>query len=323
MSPSHYSAAARKQDLRDLSVGLALALAVHLAALGLLVVAGLDWEPPRPPPTPAFTLVDAAPYFDEQARQQEQQRLEEQLREQADDAERRLEQARLEQERLRRERLRREREAEQQAEQQREQAESERQQRLDEQRRLQLEREQALEREREEALQLQREEQQRRDAEQARLDELERLRQQREQAQRERELEEQRLAELAERRRQEQARIEAEAEAERIRLAQQNAAASERIATLTDEYILTIAELVRRNWIRPPTTQLGVRCSVRVVQIPGGEIIDQAITQPCNADDATRRSILAAVQRTAELPYRGYEDVFAREIEFIFRYDGE
>ena len=314
MSPSHYSAAARKQDLRDLGIGLGLALAVHLAGLALLVVAGLDWEPPRPPPAPAFTLVDAAPYFDALALEQ----LREEQQRQADDAERRLEQARQEQERLRRQR-----EAEQQAEQQREQAERERQQRLDEQRRLQLEREQTLEREREAALQLQREEQQRREAEQARLDELERLRQQREQAQRERELEEQRLEELAERRRQEQARIEAEAEAERIRLAQQNAAASERIATLTDEYILTIAELVRRNWIRPPTTQPGVRCSVRVVQIPGGEIIDQAITQPCNADDATRRSILAAVQRTAELPYRGYEDVFAREIDFIFRYDGE
>ncbi|MEM7054091.1 MAG: hypothetical protein AAF446_06030 [Pseudomonadota bacterium] len=292
------SAYARKQTLRELTTGIALALAVHLALFGVLVITGLDWQPPRAPPPPAFTLVDAAPFLDAR----EQERLQQQLEQ---------------------ERLEREREQQQQAEAQRETEERERQQRLEQQRLQQLEREQARERERQAALQLEREEQRRREQEQRRLDELRELREQREQAQRERELEEQRLAELAQRRRQEQAQIEAEAEAERIRLAQQNAVASERIATLTDEYILTIAELVRRNWIRPPTTQPGVRCSIRVVQIPGGEIIDQAITQPCNADDATRRSILAAVQRTAELPYRGYEDVFAREIEFIFRYDGE
>ena len=312
------SADARKQELRELGTAIALAAAVHLAALALLVVAGLDWEPPRPPPAPAFTLVDAAPYFDAREQERLQQQIEQERQQQAEDAERRLEEARLEQERLEQQR-----EAQQQAEAEREAQERERQQRLDEQRRLQLEREQAQEREREAARQLELEEQRRREEEQARLDELTRLREQREQAQREREQQEQRLAELAERRAEEEARIQAEAEAERLRLAQQNAAASERIATLTDEYILTIAELVRRNWIRPPTTQPGVRCSIRVVQIPGGEIIDQAITNPCNADDATRRSILAAVQRTAELPYRGYEDVFAREIEFIFRYDGE
>ncbi len=301
------SADLRKQELRDLSIGVALAVGVHLAALAILIVAGLDWRPPRPPPTPAFTLVDAAPFFNELEQQQ-----------QADDAARRLEQARREQEQLRQQR-----EAQLQAEQQREQAEQARQRRLEEQRQAQLQREQAQQSERQAQLELEREQQRLRDEEQARLDELRSLREQREQAQREREQEEQRLEELAERRRQEQALIEAEQEAERIRLAQQQAAQSAQRATLTDEYILTIAELVRRNWIRPPTTQPGVRCSIRVVQIPGGEIIDQAITNPCNADDATRRSILAAVQRTAALPYRGYEDVFAREIDFIFRYDGE
>ncbi|MDX1626944.1 MAG: TonB C-terminal domain-containing protein, partial [Wenzhouxiangellaceae bacterium] len=111
-------------------------------------------------------------------------------------------------------------------------------------------------------------------------------------------------------------------EAERLRLAREQAAADQRRATIREEYVSTIAELVRRNWIRPPTTSPGVRCSVRVVQIPGGTIVDQAIASPCNADDATRRSIVAAVERTGEFPYRGYEDVFEREIEFVFRYDG-
>ena len=32
---------------------------------------------------------------------------------------------------------------------------------------------------------------------------------------------------------------------------------------------------------------------------------------------------MAAVDRTGVLPYRGFEDVFSREIEFIFTYSGD
>jgi colicin import membrane protein len=59
------------------------------------------------------------------------------------------------------------------------------------------------------------------------------------------------------------------------------------------------------------------------VQIPGGEVISAAISGQCNGDEATRRSILAAVERGGALPYRGFEDVFQREIDFIFIYDGD
>ena len=114
----------------------------------------------------------------------------------------------------------------------------------------------------------------------------------------------------------------AEQEAERLRLARERAEANQRRATLREEYVATIQELVRRNWLRPPTADPGVRCAVRVVQIPGGVITDQAIASPCNADPLTRESILSAVQRTEQLPYEGYEEVFEREIVFIFRYDG-
>ena len=134
---------------------------------------------------------------------------------------------------------------------------------------------------------------------------------------------ERRLAELAEQREAERQRVAAEAEAERLRLAREQAEQAARRATLEEEYVATIAELVRRNWIRPATTNPGVQCAVQVVQIPGGDIIDQAIVSPCNADDITRRSIEDAVERTAVLPYRGYEDVFQREIRFVFRYDGD
>ena len=87
--------------------------------------------------------------------------------------------------------------------------------------------------------------------------------------------------------------------------------------------LTAIAAVVTDNWLRPPTAQAGLRCTVRVVQIPGGEVISSSLVGRCNGDEATRRSILAAVDRTGVLPYRGFEDVFQREIEFIFTYSGD
>ncbi len=50
-------------------------------------------------------------------------------------------------------------------------------------------------------------------------------------------------------------------------------------------------------------------------------MISAAIFGKCNADEATRRSLVAAVERAGSLPYRGFEKVFEREIDFIFTYD--
>ena len=302
---------------RDLARALLLALIVHVAALGLLWLGSLSWKPERPEITPSFTLVDASPYVEarrEEQRAQEAQRLQEQEAQRLQE-----EEAQRLQEQKRREEAERQRALERQREQQRQEAQRQAELERQRQQRLAREAEQRRQQLEEERRQL---EQQRRDREQARQRELDELRRQREAAQREREEQERRLAEIAEQREREAERRRAEQEAERLRLAREQAAAEERRGTLRDEYVATIAELVRRNWIRPPTTRPGVRCSVRVVQIPGGEIIDQAVASPCNADPATRRSIISAVERAAVLPYRGYEDVFEREIIFEFSYDG-
>ena len=95
------------------------------------------------------------------------------------------------------------------------------------------------------------------------------------------------------------------------------------IAALSDNYQAAIQQFVTQNWLRPPTAQPGLRCTLKIVQIPGGEVISAAIAGTCNGDEATRRSILAAVERGGALPYRGFEDVFEREIDFIFIYDGD
>ncbi|MCF6263384.1 MAG: cell envelope integrity protein TolA [Xanthomonadales bacterium] len=153
------------------------------------------------------------------------------------------------------------------------------------------------------------------------------------------------LAEITKQREEQQRKIEAEsaklrklAEARKAREkmaadkrmrdqmnAEANALAQAQVlGTLADQYVLEITNSVTRNWYRPPTAQEGLRCRISVEQIPGGEVISATVVKSqCNADEATRRSIQAAVMRAGVLPYRGFEKVFVREIEFEFKYDGE
>ena len=92
--------------------------------------------------------------------------------------------------------------------------------------------------------------------------------------------------------------------------------------SLLGRYSLAIQSAVLQNWLRPDSAQPGIRCTLRIVQIPGGEVIQVSVTSPCKVDDLTRRSIEAAVLKAQPLPYRGYESVFQRDIKFNFRYDG-
>jgi colicin import membrane protein len=91
---------------------------------------------------------------------------------------------------------------------------------------------------------------------------------------------------------------------------------------LAARYMLAIQQTVTQNWLRPDTTRPGLQCRLRIIQIPGGEVISAQVVSPCNGDELARRSIEAAVLRAQPLPYAGYESVFQREITFNFRYDG-
>jgi colicin import membrane protein len=156
--------------------------------------------------------------------------------------------------------------------------------------------------------------------------ELERIREQRQEAERQRKREEERLRQLeARRQRDAEAKRQAEAQSEMQRQlnAEQAAFRAGELATLAQQYALAIQAQVTRNWLRPPTARPGLRCTLRIIQIPGGEVISANIAGSCNGDEATRRSLVAAVERAGSLPYRGFEDVFEREIDFIFTYDGD
>lgn len=180
---------------------------------------------------------------------------------------------------------------------------------------------------REEDLRLQKmrkkQEQDRNDRLKKQQDELEQLRKQRQDAARQVKIEDERLKQLDARRKAEadaEAQLRDEADMQRQMAAEFKAG---QIATKGDEYYGAIQSQVTNNWLRPPTARSGLRCTLKIIQIPGGEVISAAILGKCNADEATRRSLVAAVERAGSLPYRGFEEVFQREIEFNFEYDDD
>ena len=279
------------------------AIAVHVLRLALVIVGTMDWQPFRQPERVAIAIEAVIVDTSEIKRQRDEARR-------AQELEDRRQQRAAELERQRQREAEQKRQAEEEAARRERELEIQRKREAEDRlKQLRLERERKLEDERL--------------RQQQQLDEI---RRQREEAERNRQLEEERLKQLEAQR---QRQVEDEARKQREALERQQAAEQERAfragqqATLREQYVATIAAVVTDNWLRPPTAQAGLRCTVRVVQIPGGEVISSSLVGRCNGDEATRRSILAAVERTGVLPYRGFEDAFQREIEFIFTYSGD
>lgn len=93
-------------------------------------------------------------------------------------------------------------------------------------------------------------------------------------------------------------------------------------ASLEAEYYAAIQSAVTNAWLRPDSTPPGVRCTLEITQIVGGDVIQAVVVNPCNADAPTRASLEQAPRRASPLPYTGYESVFKRKIRFEFTYDG-
>jgi len=292
------------RELWQQTKAFSLAVAVHVLMAGMVVLGTMTWKPFKPPALTGMTI--EAVMVDTGAIKQ---RREDTKREAEKAAAQKVEKERREKE-LQDRKERQERE--------RQEAEAAEIQRIKDQ----------VRKKRQEDLRLQelRKKQERDRQEQAKKqqDELNEIRKKREDAARQRKLEEERLKQM-------DARKQSEAEAQRQAIAEDNLRqqmANEQaefragqLATKGDEYYAAIQSQVTNNWLRPPTARPGLRCRLKIVQIPGGEVISAAIAGKCNADEATRRSLVAAVERAGSLPYRGFEDVFEREIDFIFTYD--
>lgn len=273
-----------------------LAIGVHVLMAALVVLGTMSWEPFRTPKPVGLTIeavmVDTSKI--KQAREEARQAQEREER-----------------------RQQRDRELEQQKKRDLEAADKRKRELEAQKKREAQDRLQKLRMDQERKQKEQRDKQQR---------ELEQIRKEREAAERQTKLEAERLKQIDARKEQElleQQQLQREAAAQRQADQQAREFRAGQLATESDKYQAAIQSFVTQNWLRPPTAQAGLRCTVKIVQIPGGEVISAAIAGTCNGDQATRRSIIAAVERGGALPYRGFEKVFEREIDFIFIYDGD
>jgi colicin import membrane protein len=281
-----------------------LAIGVHVLMAALVVLGTMNWEPFRKPKNIGMTIEAVIVDTSEIKKQREAARQAVEMEDRRRQRDERLEQQKKREQEQKK--IRDQEAAEKRARELKAQKKRDAQDRLQ---KLRLERERKQEDER---LKQQRE--------------LEQVRAQREAAEKQRKLDEQRLRQTEARREkaiQEQQHLQREAIAQRQADAEAREFRAGQIATLSDNYQAAIQSFVTQNWMRPPTAQSGLRCTLKIVQIPGGEVISAAIAGKCNGDQATRRSILAAVERGGALPYRGFENVFQREIDFIFIYDGD
>ncbi len=137
------------------------------------------------------------------------------------------------------------------------------------------------------------------------------IRRQREQAQREAQLAEQKLRQLQAAREQQAAQAPAPA-------ATGTAGQGGTSTDLTAQYAAAIQEAVLRQWVRPDSVPRGQRCRITIRQLPGGEVSEARVDPSCPYDEAGRRSVEAAVLRAQPLPYRGFESVFQRTLNFNF-----
>lgn len=89
-------------------------------------------------------------------------------------------------------------------------------------------------------------------------------------------------------------------------------------ADLSGKYAAAIQKAVLDQWIRPDSVPRGQRCRITIRQLPGGEVVEVEVAPSCPYDEAGRRSVEAAVLRAQPLPYRGFESVFERTLNFNF-----
>jgi colicin import membrane protein len=298
--------------LKKHTLATIVSIAFH-ALIGAALIVGVEFSPRSLGPRIASMPIEAV-IVDEGAVQREIDRMEA----------------------VEQEELRRQQEAEQRAREEAEAATLERERLAA----LEREREAAEEREaeRQTALRLQheREEAERVAREQAAEEERQRLAELR----RQREEEERRQAEAERQRREEEARIAREkaAEEERRRreaeeaarqqaelerqladaLANEVAEREARESGLYDEYIRSITNRIRQQWIRPPGARADLECVLNVTQIPSGDVTSVSVGQ-CNGDAAVIRSIETAVLKASPLPQPPVPSLFNRNLIITFR----
>jgi colicin import membrane protein len=87
---------------------------------------------------------------------------------------------------------------------------------------------------------------------------------------------------------------------------------------LLAKYIAAIQQQVSGQWTRPESVPLGTKCRVVIKQLPGGQVMSAEVQPGCAMDQAGQDSLERAVLKSQPLPYRGFESVFNRTLNFNF-----
>lgn len=99
-------------------------------------------------------------------------------------------------------------------------------------------------------------------------------------------------------------------EAEEHRLGAENAG-------LLGRYISELQARIERAWNRPPSAHTGLKCTLKVTQVPGGTVTDVRLGE-CNGDSAVQQSIVLAVYRASPLPAPSDPSLFDRHLNLVF-----
>lgn len=91
---------------------------------------------------------------------------------------------------------------------------------------------------------------------------------------------------------------------------------------VVDYYHSSIAKKVRRKWNRPVQARGPVSCTVRVVQMPGGELSDVSVSDCSPNSDAIKTSVELAVWKSNPLPAAPSSSLFEPELDFDFQVKG-
>ena len=88
-------------------------------------------------------------------------------------------------------------------------------------------------------------------------------------------------------------------------------------------YVANIQDRIVRKWSRPPSARNGMRCLLRVVLLPTGEVL-QASVEESSGNEAFDNSAVRAVFRASDLPVPEDNFLFEksfREFTLLFRPD--
>jgi colicin import membrane protein len=115
----------------------------------------------------------------------------------------------------------------------------------------------------------------------------------------------------------EKARLAREAELRRSMEAEERGNAL-RTSDEASRWHAAIVARVQRAWIKPPSAQPGISCTVSVTQVPGGEVTSVRVDSCSGGDAALRESVEAAVYRASPLPPPPDPRLFERNLLLTF-----